>query len=1386
MSLLSNLQVKVLLSALIPGSAILIIVALIALYAYGATVLDVVEQRDAELARLTADRLGDGLDRQTMALGAAAADPDVRTFDRERVRSTLEILASEMRAFDGGVTVYDQHQTPVWTTRDGGPTAPPHSPIPAELQYVRQSAEPSYSDVFVDPQNGNESVMITVPIVDGEGEFLGAVAGISTLRGSLMSAMFSGSLDVAPGEQGLAYLVDRSGRSIFHGRPSLVAADFTQYPPVAKVSAGMSGANLSKAPTGEWVISGFAPVAGTGWGVVTQQLWSDVEGPIRNSSWMVLGLLVLGALLASAGIWFFIGRALKPIRELNAGAQRIAGGEFNHRIQADTGDEVQQLAQQFNVMAEAIEASHAELAGRVELRGQELAESEARMRAVITGAPVMILALDTEGRVTLSEGRAHEAIGFDSGAWVGRSIFDLGSEAPGVTELFNRALAGEELTAILNGRDLTFEARFSPMRGSDRAIEGVIIVATDITERRAQAEALAESEESARAAAEENAVMAEIGRVIGSSLDISLVYNRFAEQTRRLIDFDAIAVMSVLPNRQTFRVAYMSGISIPQRQPGVEYPLAGTATEEAFRSGKPVRFQPDSKDQVISAFPGLLPGWEQGIRSFIAVPLLSHNEEIGVLWICSRATGAYLERDVEVAERVASQIAGAVANSQLYEEIQHFYSQEQRHAEQFRTIGELGRQFTSILDVDELLSNIGAHGATSLGYERTAIGLVEGEELVFSCGANPHLETPVRRSLAESDQNQGITGLVASTGRPIIVPDVDSEPRYRPVEDVRSSVTVPISAGGHTLGVLHSESRRVNAFDEADQVVLQALAQEIGIAIQNARLFQEQQERAEFFRVVGELSSRMSSNLDLEALLQQTVSMIQETFDHYHVGIGLLDGDDVVYKSGAGAQSDNPQFEFDPARLKVGSQGLTGWVAESGEPLLVRDVSQEPRYVALRHLNTRSELTIPIRAKGEVIGVLDLQSDRLNDFDEADLVTLQSLASEAGIAIENARMYEAERRRNEQMAAIHAVALNVSSVLTLGELLPHVVQLVRETFGYHTVGVFLIDAASQEAVLEAVDSSDDNLPVRGTRMRVGSEGIVGHVAGTGLPWITGDVGDDPFYTALSIDQPETKSELAMPIKQGDVVVGVLDVHSAEPSAFGDSDMLTAHMLANQLAVAIENARIFDETRDLAVLEERNRMAREIHDTLAQGFTGIVIQLEAGEQAMEGDSQGLRDHISVAKSLARECLAQARRSVWNLLPESLEHDPLDVILATEVDRFAVSVDGTARFTLLGSRRQLPAVAQAALLRICQESLTNIRKYADASEVDVTLDYALDFVTLTVKDNGVGFDPERVRIEEGRGGFGLTGMRQRARLLRGDVEIASAPGQGAKVIARIPIG
>ena len=187
------------------------------------------------------------------------------------------------------------------------------------------------------------------------------------------------------------------------------------------------------------------------------------------------------------------------------------------------------------------------------------------------------------------------------------------------------------------------------------------------------------------------------------------------------------------------------------------------------------------------------------------------------------------------------------------------------------------------------------------------------------------------------------------------------------------------------------------------------------------------------------------------------------------------------------------------------------------------------------------------------------------------------------------------------------------------------------------------------------------------------------------------------------------------------------------------------------------------------------MAREIHDTLAQGFTGIVVQLEAAEQALDDDRSDVGDRLGRAKALARESLQEARRSVWDLLPKSLEGRSLS---------WAREGQENASFTLSGEMRDLPSQVQTALLRICQESLTNVRRHAQASEVNVELQVRQLVVRLTVKDDGQGFDFDVVRASEG-GGFGLSGMDQRARLFGGTLTVTSEQGAGTLVEATIPI-
>jgi signal transduction histidine kinase/HAMP domain-containing protein len=380
---------------------------------------------------------------------------------------------------------------------------------------------------------------------------------------------------------------------------------------------------------------------------------------------------------------------------------------------------------------------------------------------------------------------------------------------------------------------------------------------------------------------------------------------------------------------------------------------------------------------------------------------------------------------------------------------------------------------------------------------------------------------------------------------------------------------------------------------------------------------------------------------------------------------------------------------------------------------------------------------------------------------------------------------EKERQRAEQLRTINEVSRKISSIVNLDELLAYVGNLLRQTFHFYNVNIFLFEPSSGKLMLKTLHfSGQKNVIPVGVPLEMDEEGVIGKAARSGEYVLVNDLAAEPGYKK-SENLSETKSELAVPVRMGGRVLGVLDIESAEVEGFDEADVFTAQTLADQLAVAIENARLYQETRSLAVTEERNRMAREIHDTLAQGFTGIILQLEATEQALGETSEDVQKHLNQARSLARKSLAEARRSVWNLSPQALEQLRLDEAIKHEVERFKQDNGIQAIYTQYGERRDIPPEMGTALFRICQESLANIAKHAQATQAEVTLNFEGSEIDLTVKDNGIGFAPEPNGKISKSGGFGLISMRERAVGQSGKFEIQSEKGEGTMIRVSIPL-
>jgi signal transduction histidine kinase len=261
---------------------------------------------------------------------------------------------------------------------------------------------------------------------------------------------------------------------------------------------------------------------------------------------------------------------------------------------------------------------------------------------------------------------------------------------------------------------------------------------------------------------------------------------------------------------------------------------------------------------------------------------------------------------------------------------------------------------------------------------------------------------------------------------------------------------------------------------------------------------------------------------------------------------------------------------------------------------------------------------------------------------------------------------------------------------------------------------------------------------------------------------------------------ESGSVLVLPLIFDERRIGALVLRDPAEGRFADEDVRRLQPLADAAAVAIENARLFAQARLTATMAERNRLARELHDTIAQGLTAVAMQIEAAQRGLDRDGERARARLTRAHELARATLDDVRRSVWTLAEPLVDGAALGVTLAELVQRFGERTGVAAAYRSSGPPPPLDAAAASQIVRMVQEALQNVEKHANAAYVTVELHTDNNSIQITVLDDGVGFDPARAH----NGGFGLTGLRERARLAGATLTIESAPGGGTRMMIDMP--
>jgi len=374
--------------------------------------------------------------------------------------------------------------------------------------------------------------------------------------------------------------------------------------------------------------------------------------------------------------------------------------------------------------------------------------------------------------------------------------------------------------------------------------------------------------------------------------------------------------------------------------------------------------------------------------------------------------------------------------------------------------------------------------------------------------------------------------------------------------------------------------------------------------------------------------------------------------------------------------------------------------------------------------------------------------------------------------------------RENAFAAMSDVVLAIAGELRLDAVLDRLVHAARELVDarYAALGIPDEDGTEFDQFLHA-GMSDDLVAELGPLPR--THGMLGAMLADPRPFRTDDITQDPRFRGWWPDaHPLMRSFLGVPIvAKGDIIGAFYLTEKEGAASFDDADEKVITVLAAHAAIAIENARLFEASRELSVVEERNRLARELHDAMTQNLFSLSLTAEAAGGLVRTDPERAEAEIDHVRRLARETQAELRSLIFELRPPRLEADGLVATIGKDLEVLG-RAHGLKADLRVHCTPELASTAEMELYRIVQEALNNAVRHARAETIAVDVDAADGTVTITVRDDGVGFDPAARAIRERR--LGLTSMRERAESLGGTLTIETARSSGTTVRVEVPGG
>jgi two-component system sensor histidine kinase DevS len=535
-------------------------------------------------------------------------------------------------------------------------------------------------------------------------------------------------------------------------------------------------------------------------------------------------------------------------------------------------------------------------------------------------------------------------------------------------------------------------------------------------------------------------------------------------------------------------------------------------------------------------------------------------------------------------------------------------------------------------------------------------------------------------------------------------------------------------------------------------------------------------------------SLELVKDVSLETLLERIATVACEQAEARYAALGVLDDDGKLEKFISVGMTDAEVKRI--AHPPVG-KGLIGELMHTKEPLRVPVIEKHPRSAGFppNHPQMTSFLGVPIRTGERQLGQIYL-TDKIDaaEFNEDDEKIIQMLAAYAAAAIQNAKMYQhlkerdiALTRRSEDLTLMNDFASTLTASLELDEILNKTLALVMNYMKVEAGEIFLLEDDHNTLRLVLHRGQAAEAFWTRTRFKV-NEGFVGIVAKNREPLISHDMAKDLRFVREAVVKAGFQQIACIPLETSENLVGVLSVATRNKNPIDERDIRLLTAVASWAALAIENARLHQNARRLAVLEERERIGMDLHDGIIQSIFGVGLSLENISHLVKENPQKAQEGIKHAVDDLNQTIRDLRAYILDLRPRQLNGEDLMDGLRRLLSEYRAHTLAEAMLT--GPKESLSDLPQShalALFHICQEALANAAKHAAAKHTDVSVWVTSERVLMEIRDNGRGFEMATMSSSIGHG---LANMQTRARNVGGEVDISSARNEGTTVLAWVP--